>query len=450
MKVTFPSKKKLHFIGIAGSGMYPLACFLKKAGNFISGSDRSFDNGKCEQIKNLLIGHGIKIFAQDGQFTTAKCDSAIYSGAIEETIPDYKTAKKNNIPLIKRSEMLSSLISSVPGAAISGTSGKSTTAGMLFHIMKESGKDVSFISGAKLIGGASFNFGEYPFLIIEADESDGSLINYYPETGVILNLSKDHMEISKLLEQFKSFISNSKKNVVLPRDLNIAREQNNINRVIYNNPAHFSILERRRDYCIIKYKKERFTLNLPGKHNILNCLAALAAAELHGINPRQGARAMSCFPGIERRLEKIFSAEKIDVFDDFAHNPDKISSSLDSIIPYYDQVIIIYQPHGYRPTKLLFKEIVQSFTRRLRQQDTLYLLPIYYAGGTAEKHISSEDIAREVLKHNIKSEITSRETLLKSINFSNGKSAVILMGARDPSLPEFARQIAKRCEILSQ
>ena len=94
MKMTFPSKKKLHFIGIAGSGMYPLACFLKKAGNFISGSDRSFDNGKCKQIKNLLLDHGIDIFAQDGQFAVTKCDSVIYSGAIEETIADYKMAKK--------------------------------------------------------------------------------------------------------------------------------------------------------------------------------------------------------------------------------------------------------------------------------------------------------------------------------------------------------------------
>ncbi|MDD5644197.1 MAG: Mur ligase domain-containing protein [bacterium] len=439
-----PENKKIHFIGIAGSGMFPLACFLKEKGNFVSGSDRLFDAGRAGDTKKELLEKGVELFPQDGSFISKNgYDAVIYSQAVEYRVADFKQAKDNKIRLIHRAEMLAMLSSFVPSVAVAGTSGKSTTAGMLFHIMKNRGKDVSFISGAKLAGGKQYHSGDYPLMILEADESDGSLVNYSPETGVILNISDDHMEMSSLLRQFESFSSNIKKNLVHSVSVKMPAGANNPRRAVFDNPSDYNILKKDKNGSDIEYKNVRIRLNLPGEHNVLNLLAALKTAELYGIPAKDCAKTVSSFPGIERRLQKVGCSKNTDVYDDFAHNPDKIRSSISSLSPYYEKLTVIFQPHGYGPTKLLFRELISAFCSNLRKTDELYILPIYYAGGTVSKTVSSDNLAEEIAKNGFRSEAVTREKILSKIKPARGSSAVVIMGARDPSLPEIARAVTE-------
>ncbi len=436
--------KKIHFIGIAGSGMFPLACFLKERGNYISGSDRLFDKNQAGDTKKELLEKGVELFPQDGSFASKKpYDMAVYSQAVEYSVSDFKQAKDNKIQLVHRAEMLAALSSSIPSIAVSGTSGKSTTAGMLFHIMKKRGKDVSFISGARLSGGKQYHSGSYPLLILEADESDGSLINYSPETGIILNISNDHMEMAELLQQFESFSSNIKRNLVHSASVNITVEGKNLRKVTFDNPSDYKTVKKSRDGSLIEYKGTPIMINIPGEHNILNMLAALKTAELYGIPAEDCADVIPSFPGIKRRLEKIGSAKNTDVYDDFAHNPDKIKHSIKSLTPYYEKLVVIFQPHGYGPTKLLFRELVSAFCSNLRKTDELYILPIYYSGGTVSKNVSSDDLAKEISGRGVKCAAATRKNIFSKIKLSGKPTAIVIMGARDSSLTEIADAMAE-------
>src|SRR5688500_13009676 len=204
------------FIGIAGTGMSALAQYLQGIDKNVSGSDRYFKEGELNDTKEKLESEGIKCFLQDGTGINNKTDLIVVSTAIEDTVFEVQKAKQLNIPIIKRSELLSLIAESKKTIAIGGTSGKSTTSAMLFDIMEKGGLEPGIISGAGLIslikkgkiGNAKVGKGEW--LIIEADESDGSIVQYKPEIGLLLNVDKDHKEIEVLMDVFGTFRSNSR------------------------------------------------------------------------------------------------------------------------------------------------------------------------------------------------------------------------------------------------
>src|SRR5687768_8022825 len=208
------------FVGIAGSGMSAIAQYLKGIGKNVAGSDRFFKPGEYNETKSKLEAEGIDCFLQDGEGITQNTDLVVISAAVEDTVVEVQKAKQLNIPVIKRSELLAIIAASKKTIAIGGTSGKSTTTAMLFDILEYAGLQPSIISGAGLvsiirqgkIGNAKVGAGEW--LVIEADESDGSIVQYKPEIGLLLNIDKDHKEIEALLDIFKIFKENSKKFVV--------------------------------------------------------------------------------------------------------------------------------------------------------------------------------------------------------------------------------------------
>src|SRR6478609_6500268 len=212
--------KNVFFIGIAGAGMSAVAQYLAGTGKKVSGSDRYFKQGEFNKTKEKLEADGIECFLQDGTGISNKVDLIVVSTAIEDTVFEVQKAKQLNIPIIKRSELLALIAESKKTIAVGGTSGKSTTTAMLFAILEYAGLQPSIISGAGLvsiikqgkIGNAKVGAGEW--LVIEADESDGSIVQYHPEVGLLLNIDKDHQEIDELMDIFGTFRNNSRKFIV--------------------------------------------------------------------------------------------------------------------------------------------------------------------------------------------------------------------------------------------
>ena len=221
--------KNVFFIGVAGVGMSAIAQYLAGIEKNVSGSDRYFVKGEFNDTRTKLEAEGIKCFLQDGDGITKETDLVVVSTAIEDTVFEVQKAKQLNIPIIKRSELLALIAKSKRTIAVGGTSGKSTTSAMLFDILEHAGMQPSIISGAGLvsiiketrpddpfgrgkIGNAKVGAGEW--LVIEADESDGSIVQYHPEIGLLLNVDKDHQEIDELMSIFTVFKNNSKKFIV--------------------------------------------------------------------------------------------------------------------------------------------------------------------------------------------------------------------------------------------
>ncbi|MGE5108760.1 MAG: Mur ligase domain-containing protein, partial [Sphingobacteriales bacterium] len=205
------------FIGVAGTGMSAIAQYLKGIGKNVAGSDRYFKEGEHNETKEKLEDEGITCFLQNGEGISEATDLIVVSTAVEDTVLEMQKAKQLGIPIIKRSELLALIAKSKRTIAVGGTSGKSTTSAMLFDILQYAGMEPSIISGAGLvsiikegkIGNAKVGKGEW--LVIEADESDGSIVQYEPEIGLLLNVDKDHKEIDVLMDVFSTFKKNTKK-----------------------------------------------------------------------------------------------------------------------------------------------------------------------------------------------------------------------------------------------
>src|SRR5690606_13556456 len=229
MSIELQNIKAPFFIGIAGAGMSAIAQYLQGTGKNVSGSDRFFNEGKATEIKEKLEAEGIQCYLQDGSGITSETDLVVASTAIEDTVMEIKKAKELGIPIIKRSELLALIAASKKTIAVGGTSGKSTTTAMLFDIMTYAGLSPSIISGAGLVSlikkgkvGNAF-VGKSEWLVIEADESDGSIVQYQPSIGVLLNIDKDHKEIEELIQIFGTFRNNSQSFIVNQSNKNAAR-----------------------------------------------------------------------------------------------------------------------------------------------------------------------------------------------------------------------------------
>lgn len=442
------------FIGIAGTGMSALAQYLNGCGKKVSGSDRYFHAGETNETKTKLEAEGIQCFLQDGSGITHETDIVICSTAVEDTVVEMIKAREMNIPVLRRSELLALISQSKKTIAVGGTSGKSTTSAMLYDILHYANLQPGIISGAGLvslieqgkIGNAMVGDGDW--LVIEADESDGSIVQYHPETGIVLNIDKDHKEIDALMDIFTTFKSNSKQFIV--------NQSHPLAKTLSQNIAQdFSIDAQEAGYIATGFQQKEFTIHftingtafsipLVGRHNMENAVAAVATAAQIGVDLETCSKALQQYRGIYRRHQVLGKKNGVWLIDDYAHNPVKCAASIAACQPVAEKVIAWFQPHGYGPTKFLRNDFVHEIANALRPQDEIWMSEIFYAGGTAIKDISASELIDDIkalgknaffVEHREDFLTVARPHLTKG-------SVLLLMGARDPSLEEFAQAIA--------
>ncbi|MEQ1675682.1 MAG: Mur ligase domain-containing protein [Chitinophagaceae bacterium] len=448
--------KNPFFIGVAGVGMSAIAQYLKGIGKSVSGSDRFFVPGEYNEVKEKLTAAGIDCFVQNGEGITADTDLVVVSTAIEDTVMEVQKAKQLNIPIIRRSELLSIIALSKKTIAVGGTSGKSTTSAMLFDILEFAGLQPSIISGAGLIsiiksgkiGNAKVGAGEW--LVVEADESDGSIVQYKPEIGLLLNVDKDHQEIAELMELFETFKQNSNRFVVNqshPLSKQLSQELANDFSTDVSQPAGYVASGFNQNGLEISFKINGidFSLQVVGKHNMENALAAAAVAAQVGVDLSIAAAALKNYEGIYRRHQVLGKKHGVWLIDDYGHNPVKCAAAIAACQPVAPKVIAWFQPHGYKPTKFLRDDFVKEIGNVLRPEDEIWMSEIFYAGGTAVKDISANDLINDLKALGKPAFFAAdRNDFLKMARpHLTDDCVLLLMAARDPSLEQFAQQVWK-------
>jgi UDP-N-acetylmuramate--alanine ligase len=444
--------RNIHFTGIFGSGMSALAQYLRFQGIAVSGSDRFHESGDTSSIRRSLEGLGCAIAPQDGSGINADADAVCVSTAIEDSNPDIVAARGLGIPVIHRSDLLSALIGAKRTIAVAGTSGKSTVTAMIFEFLTACGKSPSLISGAALrrlekqgLIGNAYSGGS-DLLVVEADESDGTLVKYRPEAAVILNVSKDHKSTAELTQLFGTLASQTPWTALNADDPVLAARPATVR---FGRNGSGSWRPDKKELLPTSVKLVRngieYVLPLPGDHNLENLCAALCVCERYGCEPSLLAGAVKNYEGVARRFSMTATKQNVQVVDDFAHNPVKIAAAVNAARGLSERIIAVYQPHGFGPTRFLKDEYIATFRTAFRRHDSLYLLPIYYAGGTAQKDISSEDIIRGLGPVPFKAQaVPDRDALLAGLRAdAKPEDCVLLMGARDPSLPALVKKIVE-------
>lgn len=433
--------------------MLPLAQILRLRGHEVKGSDRGYDQGKMPQKFQMLKNIGIDIVRQDGSGVQG-ADVFIVSSAVEDSIPDVRAAKEHCIPIVTRGQMLAQLFNgSDQAVAVAGTSGKSTVTGMIGTMLSELGLDPTVVNGGGVINfddASSIRNGSGSLFVAEMDESDGSIAYYAPSIAVLNNIALDHKSMEELMQLFGDYVASAKAAVVLnahqPRVMAL-RERSTAQVLTYGIDIDADLVAR-------DLKQQQFSidfmvndvsvhLNVPGRHNVENALAALGAGQAMGLALQDCADALSAFKGIHRRMELVGCCGGVTVIDDFAHNPDKIRASLQTLKSFEGRVIVMFQPHGFGPLRLMGAEMIDVFAQYLDEQDMVLMPEVYYAGGTVDRSVTAAHIIDDLVVKGVhakwfKSRIEIPKFLQKTVRSGD---RVVIMGARDDTLHVFARDL---------
>ncbi len=457
-----------HFVGIAGSGMSALAHLMRKEGHGVSGSDRSLDRGQQPALKKALEDLGIRLYAQDGSAVApaSKPDFIVTSTAVETGNPDLERAAQCGVPRLRRAALLAQLFDKKTGIAVSGTSGKSTVTAMITTILKELKLDPTYYGGAALLTGDSMGtidplanalHGHGPYFCAETDESDGSFLEFHPKIAVVHNISRDHKPLEELNALFARFIDQTQEGLVLNWDSPAVRAvQSGHKRVLWygtdTGKFPLEILDRTIEGTRLRWKGHACFVRPAGDHNISNALAALTAAEWLGLSLADACGALEQYRGVQRRLQLAGKPGGVWVFDDFAHNPAKIEATLSTLQRFFARVHVVFQLHGYGPARFMKSELEEMFARALRETDQLILPDIYDAGGTADRSVSAEDLAQGIRGAQSRIHVLNlgqRPAIADHLKeTAKSGDAIVVMGARDPSLSDFCREIMNKIEGL--
>src|SRR2546422_8885580 len=426
--------------------MSALAQFQAMTGGRVSGSERSFDRGERSESRAQLERLGIAIHPQDGSGVSEDCAVLVVSTAVEDRVPDMAAARARGIPILHRSELLAHYVRSYRAIAVGGTSGKSTVVAMVFEILRAAGRLPSVITGGDLrllqaagLWGNAWH-GDSDLLAVEADESDGSLVRYEPAIGVVLILQRDHREMAEVAEMFAAFRSRTREAFIVGEDAILAGLADGACVFGFGPGATVRAEEVSLEPGTSQFEVDgvRFTLPVPGHHNVSNALAAIAACRAVGVSLADMVGPLDRFQGVDRRFQILGSARGVEVVDDFAHNPAKLRASIETAQARTrrhpgasgaereravatdaaggtggargpsepgassgtrggsGRVLAVYQPHGYGPTRFLRADLVQTFAESLGPEDRLWMLEVFYAGGTAGRDFSAADIVAEI------------------------------------------------------
>jgi UDP-N-acetylmuramate--alanine ligase len=462
------SQAKSYFMsGIGGSGMLPLALILRARGHQVAGSDRSLDQGRLGAKFEYLKAQGIALFPQDGSGVASAEQIFVRSAAVEDTVPDVVAAKRVGARDMMRPELLAELFNSAPvRIGIAGTSGKSTVTAMLAWLLHRAGRDPTVMNGAVMKNfvtpDALFTaalVGKGDAFVSEVDESDGSIARYEPTIAVVNNIALDHKSMDELRALFSAFVNKAEiavlnldneetaallmKTKVRTRTFSTRSGLADLSAVAIRprpDGVAFDLLE--------KETRESATVDfaVPGEHNVSNALAALSAARAYGLSLKDAAEALKGFSGVKRRLELVGKAGGVTVIDDFAHNPDKISATLKTLHAFPGRLLIMFQPHGFGPLKLMRNEFIETFARHMASDDVLIMPdPVYY-GGTADRTVTSEQIVSGVRARGREAMAFAERNACgdKLIDLAEPGDRIVIMGARDDTLSIFAAELVKR------
>ncbi len=436
--------------GIGGSGMLPLAQILKGLGHTVSGSDRSRDQGRSPEKFEKLEKDGFKLHPQDGSGVKG-VDALVVSTAVEDTVPDVKAAKDAGLPIIKRAQLLADLFNAFPKRiAVGGTSGKTTTTGMIAYILKEAGLDPVVMCGGVMKNyGATALTGRGDVFVTESDESDGSISLYNPDVALLNNVSVDHKGLDELRDLFAAFIAKSRVSVI---------NADNAEALALKGPhsVTYSIRDTDDTYAASHvYHLEEGTaaivngvavsLDVPGDHNLSNAMAAIAACAAYGVDLEQSCDILGRFAGIKRRMEWVGEGRGVTVIDDFAHNPDKIAATLSTLKKHEGRLIIIFQMHGYGPLKLMWQELAETFKSHTDEDDIILMPDPLYLGGTADKTIGTKQVADAIGPRARWCETREACGLSALLEAQEG-DRIVVMGARDDTLSDFAAGLLRQLQ----
>jgi len=424
-----------HLVGLAGAGMSALAQVLQAQGKVVSGSDRCCDTGPDPDVVRKLRAGGIRLHPQDGSGVTENTCGLVVSSAIEGDNADIAAAKALQVPVMHRSEILAGLVDGRRCVAVTGTSGKSTVTGMIGWMLEQAGADPVVVNGGVLLNWSNGNVvgnarcGLSDIWVIEADESDRSLLRFRPEWAVITNVSKDHFELQETVELFQAFSGQAKRGCISALDCPRFLQQADIATV--SGESTFV------------YKGTEVRLKLPGKHNAENALYALALCEHLDFDLELLVPALAEFKGIQRRHETIGIARGVKVVDDYAHNPAKIRAAWEAMAPCHKRVHAVWRPHGFGPLAAMMPDLTQVFANLAGGGDRIYILPVYDAGGTADRGVNSDALVHELNALNAGAVAIKDPGELPRMISGTARlgDVVLLMGARDPGLPSLARAI---------
>jgi len=448
--------------------MTPLALIVQARGGRVEGSDRALDQGRNAERFDFLRARGVLLHPQDGSGISRASQILVTSAAVEETVPDVQAARRIGAAVITRAELLAQLFNSAGlGVGVAGTSGKSTTVGMIGWILHCAGKSPTIMNGADMKNFidvdspfASARVGDGDIFVSEVDESDGSIAFFEPRVAVVNNVSLDHKSLDELRTLFRGFIAKAQ-TAVLNLDnaetAALAADLKSRQALTYSMRATqadlIASLPVRSPTGIAFHVKERDTgeavevaLNVPGLHNVANALAALSAARACGVGLAEGAAHLGEFSGIRRRLEVVGTASEITVIDDFAHNPDKISATLETMHAFPGRLLLMFQPHGYGPIRLMRDALVDCFVSGLHDEDVLVMPEPVYFGGTTDRSVGSREIIREIERHGRKAfAFPDRGACGDAlVRLARRGDRIVIMGARDDSLSQFAHELLRR------
>lgn len=411
----------VHLVGIGGVGMSALAQALLDAGGTVTGADRALGgSGARPGVLAALARAGVRLFPDDGSGIGPDTARVIVSTAVEETNRDLRCARARGIPVVHRAAALAELLAPRRLVAVAGTCGKSTVTAILGHLLAESGFDPVVVNGAQVVGWdaggtrvGSTRKGTGAYAVAEVDESDKSLVAFKPFAAVVTNASADHYSKAEMDAVFDAFV----RGVPGP------------------------VIDGRRTPMVPSAAAR--TIPLPGEHNAVNAECALRMAAALGADPARLAAAIRTFPGVERRLQRVGTCGGAVVYDDYAHNPEKLHAMLATLQAAYPKgVAVVWRPHGYAPLRKMLEALAAMFRATLRPCDELLVLPVYDAGGTTDRSLNSDALVARLNASPVRfvEGLEDAETHLRTHAPAFG--ALVVAGARDPGLPVLARRLA--------
>ena len=392
---------KRHLIGIGGVGMSALATALVRLGDEVTGADRTLGTPNIRFLESL----GVKVFPDDGSGVDAATGEVVVSTAIESDNPGLVRAAELGIPVVHRAKALAHALSGHRLVAVVGTCGKSTVTAMLGHVLAECGLDPFCVNGANVPGWeGAVRFGRGEYAVAEVDESDRSLVAFSPYAAIVTNASADHYSKEEMDQVFDDFVRNCPGPVVDGRKCDPGEAET----------------------------------TMPGRHNRQNAALALRMALALGCDEAKARAALLTFRGVERRLQRVGG----NVFDDYAHNPEKLRAMWTTLAEEYPGgICAVWRPHGYAPLRKMLDALVEMFTSTIRPQDRLLVLPVYDAGGTADRSINSDALVARLGDKAVA--VSDFDEAYSWCRAHRGDfAAFAVCGARDPGLAPFARRLA--------